>query len=99
MELVGIASATLASGAIVPQIYKSWKSGSSGDISTYTICVTYMAMILGIIYGSLIKHMAIYLGNSVTLVLYMTLHGVKIRNERKKDLLLDQNSQSTETFH
>ena len=95
MELVGIASATLASGAIVPQIYKSWKSGSSEDISTYTICVTYLAMILGIIYGALIKHMAIYVGNSVTLVLYMTLHAVKIRNSKDPDrepMLLNTNT-------
>ena len=84
VELVGIASATLASGAIVPQIYKSWKSGSSEDISTYTICVTYMAMSLGIIYGALIKHPAIYIGNTCTLLLYMSLHGVKIRNSKMK---------------
>ena len=82
MELVGITSAALASGAIVPQIYKSWKSGKSDDISTYTICVTYMAMVLGIIYGTLIKHVAIYIGNSVTLLLYICLHGVKVRNSR-----------------
>lgn len=37
---------------------------------------------LGMTYGMLIHHAAIYLSNGVIFVLYMILHGVKIRNER-----------------
>ena len=39
-------------------------------------------MSLGMTYGMLIHHAAIYLSNGVIFILYMILHGVKIRNER-----------------
>ena len=83
MELVGVASASLASCANIPQIYKTWKSGSSDDISTYTLCVMHIATFLGIIYGALIKHVAVYAGNSVSFVLFIVLHAVKIRNSKR----------------
>lgn len=83
-ELVGAASAVIGCVSVVPQIYKSWKTGSSKDISKTTICLIYASTTLGIIYGSLIGHLAVYIGNSVTLALYVALHAVKYRNERRE---------------
>ena len=81
-EIVGFASATICSVSVITQNYKSWKTKSSGDISTQTIVLVYMAMFLGVVYGALIDHVAVYVGNSVSLALYIVLHCVKIRNDR-----------------
>lgn len=79
-EPLGIAAGVVGSVSTVPQIYKSWSSRSSKDISTWMIVLVYVSTVLGIWYGVLIQHLAIYVGNSVTLGLYMVLHLVKIRN-------------------
>lgn len=84
-EILGFMSAAICSASVVPQIVKSWKTGSSKDISTPMILLTYVSMTLGITYGFLIRHVAVYVGNSVTLVLFAVLHVVKIRNERVRE--------------
>lgn len=81
-EILGFTSAAISSAAVVPQIVKSWKTGSSKDISTPMIVMTYISMGLGITYGFLIRHVAVYVGNSVTLLLFAVLHLVKVRNAR-----------------
>lgn len=86
-EILGFASATIASASVIPQIIKSWRTRSSKDISTPMILMTYIAVTLGIIYGFIIHHVAIYVGNSVTLILYLTLHLVKIRNQGEKQVV------------
>lgn len=87
-ELIGIASGLIGCISICPQIYKSYKTRSSKDISTGTILLTYLAQSLGIVYGVLINHYAVYTSNSVGLVLFMTLHLVKHHNEHRDEELL-----------
>lgn len=82
IECIGIASAIVFTIAELPQIHKNWVTRSSDDISTKTIVLTYIATSLGIVYGALIGHVAVYAGNSVTLFLFVVLHLVKFRNER-----------------
>lgn len=87
-ELIGIASGLVGCISIFPQIYKSYKTRSSKDISTGTILLTYLAQSLGIVYGVLINHYAVYISNSVGLVLFITLHVVKYHNESNHEELL-----------
>jgi len=81
-EPIGLVSGAICAVSVLPQIRKSWITRSSGDISTTTICLMYLAMSLGVTYGTLIHHAAIYTSNAVIFILYAILHGVKIRNER-----------------
>lgn len=88
-ELVGLASATIGSISVLPQIIKSWQTRSSKDISTQTILLTYVSTGLAIVYGFLIRHVAVYVGNAVILVLYLVLHAVKVRNARESVPVLE----------
>lgn len=81
-EPIGLVSGAICAVSVLPQIRKSWITRSSKDISTTTIVLTYLAMGLGMTYGALIRHAAIYTSNAVIFGLYAVLHGVKIRNER-----------------
>jgi len=80
-EIFGFMSGILCSLSLIPQIYKSYTTKSSQDISTKTLCLMYCALIIGIIYGIIIKHAAVYVMNGISIILYIILHGVKIRNE------------------
>jgi MtN3 and saliva related transmembrane protein len=96
VELIGFASGMIGSLSILPQIYKSWVSGSSNDLSTNTIVLMYIALILAVIYGIMINHSAIYITNIFSCILYVILHGIKIRNERKKikDIYIEIDSEN-----
>jgi MtN3 and saliva related transmembrane protein len=83
-EMIGFVSGIIGCLSVLPQIYKSWKSGSSDDLSTNMLILMYIALILAIIYGIIIQHSAVYVTNSIAFVLYALLHGIKIYNMRKK---------------
>ena len=82
-EVLGIISGILGSVSILPQIYKSYKTRSSKDLSTSTIVLTYFAQGFGILYGILIKHFAVYAANTTVLSLFVVLHIIKVRNEHR----------------
>jgi len=84
-EILGFASGILGSVSLIPQIHKSYTTKSSKDISTKTICLMYCALIIAVVYGTIINHPAIYAMNGIACVLYMILHAIKIRNEKFQD--------------
>ena len=81
-EPIGLVSGAICAVSVLPQIRKSWVTRSSKDISVSMIVLTYIAMSLGMVYGVLIRHAAIYTSNAVIFALYAVLHMVKVRNER-----------------
>ena len=81
-EPIGLVSGAVCAVSVLPQIRKSWITRSSKDISVSMIMLTYLAMSLGMVYGVLIRHAAIYTSNAVIFGLYVVLHMVKVRNER-----------------
>lgn len=83
-ETLGLASGAVCVFSILPQIYKTYKTGSSEDISTSTIVCTYVSLGLGTAYGFLIDHVAIYVSDLTLLGLYVVLHALKVRNDLKK---------------
>lgn len=80
-EIFGYISGVMGSLSILPQIHKCYVSGSSKDLSTKMFIIQYIAYTLAIIYGILIKHIAIYVMNAIGFMLFVILHGVKIYNE------------------
>ena len=89
-EALGFASGALCAVSLVPQIYKNYTSGSSDDVSTSTILCMYVALGIGTAYGFMINHMAVYVTDLTLAGLYMTLHAVKVRNQRKNVLCSGQ---------
>ena len=80
-ESLGLASGAICIFSVVPQIYKTYKSGSSEDLSTSTFLCMYLSLGLGTAYGFLIDHVAIYVSDLTILGLYVVLHAVKLRND------------------
>jgi MtN3 and saliva related transmembrane protein len=98
-EILGFLSGILGSVSLLPQIHKSYTTKSSKDISIQTICLMYCALLIGIIYGIVINHAAVYVMNGIATILYIILHGVKIRNERSSTYLELENIELTSSSH
>ncbi len=55
MEYFGYLATVLTSVSYAPQVYKSWKSKSVGDLSIWTISIIFSSTIAWLAYGLAIK--------------------------------------------
>jgi len=98
-EILGFVSGIMGSLSIIPQIYKSYISGSSKDLSTKMFIIQYIAYSFAIVYGILIKHTAVYLMNAIGFLLFILLHSVKIYNEHYAIVPNNYNEMSVSRSH
>lgn len=84
-DILGYIGAGLLSTKFIPQVYKTWRTGKSEDVS-YGMC---MVSILGsatmLAYGIKIESYQVIMINSCSGVLSSLLVAVKIKHEREKD--------------
>ena len=51
IEYIGYLATLLTSVSYAPQVYKSWKSKSVGDLSVWTICIVFSSTLAWLSYG------------------------------------------------
>jgi MtN3 and saliva related transmembrane protein len=80
VTLVGLVAGFLTTVSFLPQVVRTWKTGSTKDISlgTYVIYVT--GILLWLIYGLMLRDVALICSNAVTLVLAATILVLKLRH-------------------
>lgn len=69
IQLLGSTAGMLTTVAFLPQVVKTWRSRSAGDISTITFAMFAIGVALWLIYGLLLSLWPIVIANGVTLVL------------------------------
>jgi MtN3 and saliva related transmembrane protein len=79
IDAIGYAAAIFTTVAFVPQVIKSWRTRSTGDLSSTMLVVFTAGIILWLIYGLAIGSMPVILANAITLVLSATLVMLKLR--------------------
>ena len=72
VTLLGLVAGTLTTFAFVPQVIKTWKTKSAGDLSLGTMSLICTGVLLWLIYGLLIGDVPVIAANAVTLVLVTT---------------------------
>lgn len=77
-DLLGFLAATLTTAAFVPQVIKTWRSRSAGDLSLVMLTVFSTGIVLWLAYGIRIGAAPIIIGNVITLVLTGILIALKI---------------------
>lgn len=82
IEVMGYAAGTLTTLSFVPQVRKSLRSGSTGDLSGTMLVVFTSGVLFWLIYGLALGSLPIILTNSVTLGLNLVLLGLKFRPRR-----------------
>ncbi|MEX2601055.1 MAG: SemiSWEET transporter [Balneolaceae bacterium] len=75
---LGLLAATLTTCAFVPQVWKTWKSGSAKDLSLGTFSILGTGVFLWLVYGLMINDLPITLANLITFVLVITLVVLKL---------------------
>jgi MtN3 and saliva related transmembrane protein len=76
---IGYAAAALTTVAFIPQVIKSWRTGTTDDLSLAMLVVFTAGILLWLIYGIVAGSMPVIAANVVTLVLSATLVVLKIR--------------------
>ncbi len=79
---LGFVAASLTTGAWLPQIYKSWRTGSARDFSWAYLASFSAGVLMWAIYGVLRRDAAVIGANVITLVLVIVVIAVKLREER-----------------
>ena len=72
VTLLGLIAGTLTTFAFVPQVVKTWRTKSAGDLSIGTMSMICTGVFLWLLYGLFVGDVPIIAANAVTLVLVVT---------------------------
>jgi len=78
-EILGYTAGTISSLTFLPQVIKTWKSKSAGDISLLMFLFATASVIIWLIYGILKENGAIIYTNATILVLSSVMLFFKFR--------------------
>ena len=73
IENIGYVGSILSSITFIPQVYKSWKSKSVGDLSFTMVLIVVSSTIVWLVYGYLIGSGPVLVANTVVLLLTLVL--------------------------
>ena len=79
--LLGLLAATLTTGCWLPQLVRSWRTRSVGDISWLYLLALGIGISLWLAYGVVARDVVIVLANASTLAAVGTIAGIKARTE------------------
>ncbi len=78
---LGLIAGTLTTAAYCPQLVKTWRSKSAGDISWSMLITLCAGILLWLVYGVYVHDWPVILANVVTLMLTSVILALKIRYE------------------
>ncbi|WP_370276513.1 SemiSWEET family sugar transporter [Lutibacter sp. HS1-25] len=78
-EIIGLIAAVLTTSSFVPQVYKTWKTKSVGNISLTMYIAMFLGILLWLVYGIHIHSISMILANSITAVLTLIMLIFKLR--------------------
>lgn len=78
-NLLGLLAGTLTTASFLPQVIKTWRSRSAGDISLVMFALFSLGVLLWIVYGFTVGAVPVVVANVITLLLSMTILIFKIR--------------------
>jgi MtN3 and saliva related transmembrane protein len=79
IQVIGLVAAFCTTISFLPQVIKTWKSGSAKDLSLGMFSFFCTGVALWLIYGIMTKDLPIILANLLTLILSSTLLFFKLR--------------------
>lgn len=94
---LGLIAGTLTTAAYLPQLIKTWRSKSAGDISWSMLITLCLGIVLWLVYGVYVQDLPVILANMVTLMLTSVILALKVRYELQSSTLSAvQSSSSTD---
>ena len=84
-DIFGFTAAILSTIAFIPQVIKTWKTKSAGDVS-FVLLITFSTGCLSwVIYGILVNSKPVTIANTITLILNVTILTMKISFDNDKN--------------
>ena len=80
ITLIGLAAAFCTTIAFLPQVIKTWRTRSTGDISLSMFLVFTSGIFLWLVYGLIIGDVPLIAANGITFVLSGTILYFKLRH-------------------
>ncbi len=77
--LIGLVAATATTTALFPQVFKSWRTKQTGDLSLLMYVLLGSGAFLWLVYGAIISDLPLILANAVSLVAVASMLFLKIR--------------------
>jgi MtN3 and saliva related transmembrane protein len=84
-EIIGLVAACLTTAAYVPQVIRTWKTKSTGDISLGMYLMMFVGTALWLTYGIIKNDLPIMLANVVTVCLSCIILYFKVAGMMKKN--------------
>lgn len=78
VQMLGFAAGAMTTAAFVPQVVKTWRSRSAGDISLGMYAVLTCGVSSWLVYGLLVEDWPVVAANGVTLVLVAAMLAMKL---------------------
>ncbi|HWW88506.1 MAG TPA: SemiSWEET transporter [Vicinamibacterales bacterium] len=78
VQTIGFIAGTLTALAFLPQVLKTWRTRSSGDLSIGMLLAQSLGVFLWLFYGMAIRSWPVVMSNSVTLTLTLILLACKV---------------------
>lgn len=82
IDLIGYLAAVLTTLSFVPQVVKTWRSKSAGDLSLGMLAMFTLGVLLWVLYGFGLGLVPVIAANGVTLVLTTLLVVLTLRGRR-----------------
>ena len=79
VQLLGLAAGSCTTIAFLPQVIKTWKSGTAKDLSLGMFSFFCFGVLLWLVYGIMQHDIPVIAANMVTLILASTLLFFKLR--------------------
>jgi len=81
-EIIGLVAAVLTTSSFIPQVIKTWKTKSAGNLSLTMYIAMFTGIVLWLIYGIHLGSLAMILANAVTAILTLIIIIFKLLYEK-----------------
>lgn len=84
IDWIGTLAGIFTTIAFIPQVAKTWRTQSAGDISLLMFLLFSSGVLLWLIYGVLLHAMPIIVANAITLILSALILVMKVKDLRSR---------------
>jgi MtN3 and saliva related transmembrane protein len=83
LQILGMTAGSISAITFLPQVIKTWKSKSAGDISLLMFTFATISVIMWLIYGIILQDIPIIYTNSLVLICSVIMLYFKFRFRKK----------------
>ena len=87
IQILGMSAGSISAITFLPQVIKTWRSKSAGDISLLTFTFATISVIMWLVYGIILKDIPIIYTNSLVLICSLIMLYFKFRFKQKPEIL------------